>query len=162
MADSSVKEIEVDNLPKKGVLLSYRRRSFGWLKALCELADNSCDADAKHISIEMKPGEIIFTDDGRGMSREAMENLFTLGGHLEYDSTKTGEFGIGFKDCACWLWGDNEIICISKGIYRSIHVNLESWLHTEKWKTVKYRSFARRRETRFAHLASEPVDTIFT
>jgi len=129
-----IKETIVDCRPTKRVLLSMRKRSFGWLKTLSEFADNSHDAGAKNINIELKPTELIFTDDGRGMSTEAMRLLFTLGGHLEYDTTDTGEFGVGFKDGAFWLWGDVEIASVSKGGgLRTARVNLEKWFDMDEW-----------------------------
>ncbi len=92
--------------------------------ALCDLIDNSIDAESQSINVTLVPeyheqeGETdtilryIISDDGFGMNRDGLLKAFTLGGQRDYPTNSLGKFGIGLKSAGLAL-GD-KIVLISK------------------------------------------------
>lgn len=91
--------------------------------AICDLMDNSFDADAKnvylHVEELLENGEptnlvakYIIADDGTGMDEDALINAFKLGSDRDYKQGSLGKFGLGLKSAGLSL-GD-KIIMISK------------------------------------------------
>lgn len=92
--------------------------------ALCDLIDNSIDANSSHISVELVPEyreeegqtdsihEYVIADNGCGMNREGLVKAFALGSDREYPSGSLGKFGLGLKSAGLAL-GD-KIVLISK------------------------------------------------
>jgi hypothetical protein len=54
------------------VLHSMSNQALPWWKALAELVDNSFDAGAYRVTIEMAGRTLIVSDDGRGATKETM------------------------------------------------------------------------------------------
>jgi HSP90 family molecular chaperone len=83
--------------------------------ALCDLMDNSLDAQATKISVLLErdtreesgdPDAIrryIIADDGTGMDRDALINAFTLGASRTYPPGSLGKFGLGLKSAGLAL-----------------------------------------------------------
>ena len=62
--------------------------------------DNSLDAGARRIEISLDGEEVIFQDDGAGITAERISTLFSLGNHGPMPTTQLGRFGIGIKGVA--------------------------------------------------------------
>lgn len=86
-------------------LESLRNSNFDTVSAMGEVIDNSLEAEAKNIRIEIKKKEIrnnrfdlkevAFTDDGIGMDKETLSKCLQLGFSLRYNGRSgIGRFGI--------------------------------------------------------------------
>lgn len=81
------------------VLYSMSNQALPWWKALAELVDNSFDANALRVIIDISGRILTVSDDGKGAAD--ILALFTLGEHKRQSSTRLGVYGIGAKDA--WL-----------------------------------------------------------
>ena len=91
--------------------------------ALCDLIDNSVDADATTISVTLERvsqeteglsdtiGAYVIADNGIGMNEDTLIDAFTLGTEREYPSGSLGKFGLGLKSAGLAL--GNEIIILT-------------------------------------------------
>ncbi len=89
--------------------------------ALCDLMDNSIDARANRIAVELKRdvherdgqsdsiSSYIIADDGIGMDEDTLINAFTLGTKRDYPGGSLGKFGLGLKSAGLSL-GDEIVI----------------------------------------------------
>ena len=93
-------------LAKEGYLVqSLRNSDFDCYSAYGEVIDNSVQAEAKKINIRFNTvkanrneviSEIVFADDGQGMSTEILENCLTLGYSSRFNERDgIGRFGVG-------------------------------------------------------------------
>jgi len=84
--------------PKVGLLHSYRGERVNYQLLIGEAADNSLDAGAHRIDITIHDDQnIVFKDDGVGITRNRIESLFSIGDHGSMATTQLGRFGIGIK-----------------------------------------------------------------
>jgi hypothetical protein len=87
----------MDISPQTTLLKSYRAER-GDIVLLCgEAVDNSLDAAATSIEIELGSSEIVFRDNGIGIPLERFKSIFALGNHAAMTSTNLGRFGVGIK-----------------------------------------------------------------
>ena len=96
-------------------LKSMRNQDFDVLTAMCEVVDNSLQAGAKNVKINIeyslesarrknRPVEIAFGDDGHGMDTEQQQLCLQLGYSGRYDDRKgIGRFGVGMTYAAISL-----------------------------------------------------------
>ena len=96
-------------------LKSMRNQGFDVLTAMCEVIDNSMQANAKKVKINIKysqessrkknrPIEIAFGDDGHGMNEEKLQMCLQLGYSGRYDDRNgIGRFGVGMTYAAIGL-----------------------------------------------------------
>ena len=96
-------------------LKSMRNQGFDVLTAMCEVIDNSMQANAKKVKISIKyseessrkknrPVEIAFGDDGHGMTEEKLQMCLQLGYSGRYDDRNgIGRFGVGMTYAAIGL-----------------------------------------------------------
>ena len=96
-------------------LKSMRNTDFDMQTAICEVIDNSIQAEAKNIKIAIRypekamrrknrPEEIAFGDDGCGMGSEVLQYCLRLGYSGRYDDRKgIGRFGVGMTFAAISL-----------------------------------------------------------
>ena len=83
-------------------LESLRDSDFDSCSAYGEVVDNSIQAEAENIRIVFEPKgkdhitRVIFTDDGKGMDFEILQNCLRLGWSSRYnDRSGIGRFGVG-------------------------------------------------------------------
>lgn len=96
-------------------LKSMRNTDFDIQTAMCEVIDNSLQADAKNVKIHItysdrtsrrknRPEQIAFGDDGHGMDKEVLQYCLRLGYSGRYDDRKgIGRFGVGMTFAAISL-----------------------------------------------------------
>lgn len=96
-------------------LKSMRNTDFDTQTAMCEVIDNSFQADAKNVKIlitysdqtsrrKNRPKEIAFGDDGYGMNEEVLQYCLRLGYSGRYDDRSgIGRFGVGMTFAAISL-----------------------------------------------------------
>lgn len=90
-----------ENLPNAGKLIeSLRHLGYNNYSAICDLVDNSFDAEASTVSIEIEvvSGEILITiaDDGIGMDEKTLDQALKLGSLTDRAiQSDLGKFGMG-------------------------------------------------------------------
>lgn len=96
-------------------LKSMRNTDFDMQTAICEVIDNSLQAEAKSIKIlitysdktsrrKNRPEQIAFGDDGYGMDEEVLQYCLRLGYSGRYDDRRgIGRFGVGMTFAAISL-----------------------------------------------------------
>lgn len=92
--------------------------------ALCDLMDNSIDAQAKAIRVTLKRdvheddgqsdsiSSYVIADDGIGMDEDSLVSAFTLGTKRDYPPGSLGKFGLGLKSAGLSL--GNEIVILTQ------------------------------------------------
>ena len=118
-----MKTVEVPASPGR-LINAIARIGYDPEVALCDLIDNSIDAESKSIYVELIPDykqdegqtdticQYIIADDGFGMDDNGLIRAFTLGSNRDYPSGSLGKFGLGLKSASLAL-GD-KIVLISK------------------------------------------------
>lgn len=86
----------LDISPKTNLIRSYRADNIDYVLLVGEGVDNAFDADADHIVVTVDKDMITFQDDGRGLAKDRIQALFSLGEHAEI-KRGLGRFGIGIK-----------------------------------------------------------------
>ncbi len=90
-----------NNTPNAGRLIkALRSTGYGNYDAIADLVDNSLDAGAANVWIEIEPVKndfrINISDDGCGMDKEVLDQAMRLGSNTERNSeTDLGKFGMG-------------------------------------------------------------------
>ena len=87
-------------LPDTHFLNSIRadRGSRGaYTELVAEAIDNSIDADAHEIAIQLQKEMILLQDNGIGITKDRQDSIVKLGGHGAMPTTMLGRFGIGLK-----------------------------------------------------------------
>lgn len=75
------------------------------LVCFTELIDNALDAQASIVRIALRNGrELRLSDNGSGVPD--VKQLVCFGGHLSHRSTRSGVYGVGFKDAVLCLGGE--------------------------------------------------------
>lgn len=108
--------MEYKNLPAKAGKLLNAVASIGYDTevALCDLIDNSIDANATVIEVSLEHlienGEetniispYVIADNGIGMDEDTLINALTLGSDRDYPSGSLGKFGLGLKSAGLSL-----------------------------------------------------------
>lgn len=96
-----VDNYDLENLPNAAkVISSLRLVGYDNLSAIADLVDNSLDADARKIQLQIKPdleGYTIFlADNGCGMNRDILDEALKLGSNTDRDEdADLGKFGMG-------------------------------------------------------------------
>ena len=90
----------IQNPPSaKRLMSSLRNLGYDSYRALQDLIDNSIDAEAKHINIEIRGGKdsmvITISDDGFGMDEDTLREALRLGSETTHETTDLGTFGLG-------------------------------------------------------------------
>lgn len=107
-------------------LKSFRNTDFDAYTSICEVIDNSIEAEAKKIKIQIeseipprkqkpRPIKIAFGDDGYGMNAKTLQYCLKLGFSERYDSRKgIGRFGVGMTYGAISLCQNIEVFSRQK------------------------------------------------
>lgn len=116
--------------PDPHILASFANSNLPWWKALAELCDNSLDAGATRIVIDVTNRVLTVSDDGHGC--EDITSLFKLGDHKKRKSSKRslGRYGIGAKDA--WL-SCSDVMKVSSNrnyVKTEMKVDYHSWMNS--------------------------------
>lgn len=129
----------MDITPTTHVLKALRRKGITHGGAFAELIDNSFDAKATRVSIEMngsgRRGRIVVTDNGRGVAAKSIKHMLTLGSHGEGNDAGLGVYGVGFNYAALNLADEVEIVGISRGMYVQAMMDWEAAYRSGCWIT---------------------------
>jgi hypothetical protein len=105
--------------PRVRSLKAEHRKDIGWAKAIRELIDNSLDAGAERVSINIDNDKqtIEIQDDGRGCDN--IERLVAMGERQDHESTTSGYYGVGGKMALLYFWGITRIESVCNGFKRT-------------------------------------------
>lgn len=113
-------------VPPNPARLLYAIASIGYDAevALCDIIDNSFDAQCRRVEVVVAPlilatgdetgaiDHFLIADDGTGMSPDELVNALKIGSDRTYQGDSLGKFGIGLKSAALAL--GNRLTVISK------------------------------------------------
>ncbi len=111
---------EENIIPEAGNLYSALRNSgYSNIAAIGDLIDNSLDAGAKTIKIDIAENlkQIFISDDGSGMSLEALNRALKLGGRKTHDDINDlGKYGLGLITASTSMGTKLKVITRQDGI----------------------------------------------
>lgn len=87
----------IDITPDVHFLESIRADRGSWPSLLAEGVDNSLDADATDVAIQLLHDSVVIADNGCGISKDRESAIVRLGEHRPMPGTKLGRFGMGIK-----------------------------------------------------------------
>lgn len=125
--------------PKTTILLAdIEKENFVWENALGELIDNSLDAGASRITVEVNKKErrVEVTDDGMGCHEP--ERMLISGDSIKRRGARTlGRYGVGLKHASYYfarLDGKTEIVTGSGDQFWSIRVKWQEIVDSGRWE----------------------------
>lgn len=109
----------VKSRQNKRFIESLRNSTYNYTEMFGELVDNSIDANASKIHINLfhdnRGGlNFLIIDNGCGMSGELLETAVEFGSNYYKDNTKTGKFGVGGSNATIALGKKREILTKKK------------------------------------------------
>jgi len=126
---------ELDITPYPHFLESIRGdRSGSWSVLLAEAADNSLDADATDVLIDLSPESVSVADNGRGISKDRESAIVRLGEHGSMPGTKLGRYGMGIKYNAMSAGNILEVDSTSVDGTMSLIVDWNKVVQSGRWK----------------------------
>jgi len=97
--------------------------------AVCEIVDNGAEyGPTSEIRIFLEKNRIIIADDGRGLNKETMREMFQIH-RREHEKGATGKYGYGFKASSYFL--SDQTAVLSKQGKEFVFGN---WKPTPDWK----------------------------
>ncbi len=130
MKNSTTTCIEVENLPNAAKLInSLRHLDYSNLSAICDIIDNSVDAGASQIIVNIIPGEssgverIEIIDDGKGMDQDTLDEALKLGSETSKNAVcDLGLYGMGLITASISMGRRLEVVAKAAGMgtYRAI------------------------------------------
>lgn len=112
--------------PAPHLLASLANANLPWWKALAELVDNSLDAGATRVVIDITNRVLTVADDGSGC--EDITSVFKLGDHRRRKTSKLGRYGIGAKDAWLSCADTMEVVTCCGKQEASMKVNYNEWM----------------------------------
>lgn len=95
---------KVNVVPNASMLNSLRDVGYNEVDAISDIIDNSLDAGAKNIKIDVigkdKVMAITIKDDGIGMDISTLKQALTLGSNVTRNTGSLGHYGLGLKTAA--------------------------------------------------------------
>jgi hypothetical protein len=124
---------EIDITPKTHSLVSLRRQDMHPWLAVCELVDNSVDAQATTVIVNWDPAakSLSVIDDGVGAPNPAA--LVTLGDHDSEGRPTSGRYGIGAKDAVLALGTAAEVSVVRNGLRRVVRADFDEIRQSGRW-----------------------------
>lgn len=121
-------------IPDVSLLDSVRTQWLGWPKLLGELIDNSLDAEAGEIKIDLSQrGRVEVSDDGRGCPD--LSRMLVLGRRKDHGARgATGRYGIGAKDAIIGLGDQVRITSTCEGVARTVTVHWRRMREAGVWE----------------------------
>lgn len=104
------------NEPNAGILI-YALQHLGYENdvALCDIIDNSIDADATKIKLVLENDRIIIADNGCGMNYKILDQALKLGSEvIREDNTCLGKFGMGLSTASISIGNRTTVITKQK------------------------------------------------
>ena len=96
-------ETRCGNIDERGYLNGLSTKGFNYFKAFLEIVANSIDAKAKGIIIEIIDNTILIFDDGIGMNKTNIVNMFSMYRENHKNDCSSGIAGLGGKIASMML-----------------------------------------------------------
>jgi len=124
---------EIDITPKTHALASLRRQDMPPWLAVCELVDNSLDAQAVYVHVGWNADSkcLWIRDDGIGAPNPAA--IVTIGAHDSEERNTSGRYGIGAKDAVLSLGTAVEVHVVRNGLHRVVRADFEEIRISGRW-----------------------------
>ena len=128
---------DIDITPETSFIIANScQNSLDWQSALCEFIDNSIDAGATVIDIQVGPkhGVVTIKDNGEGC--DDLTKFFTFGGRISNGSKSIGRYGVGSKDASLWMCGDKGQVSVESvkgGKVRSMLGDFGFMVSSKRW-----------------------------
>ena len=114
---------EVDITPKTHAIVSMQRTDMHVWLAICELVDNSIDAQATVVSITWDAAKKCLCVADNGIGAPNPSALVRIGDHNAVSGSPAGRFGVGANDAISALGKVAEVSVVRDGWYRTIHAD---------------------------------------
>jgi hypothetical protein len=134
----------VDLAPPAGALIqSLRSIGYNFNSAIADIVDNSIDAKAKTIRVQIIPGNldsfaVSILDDGAGMTFDELKDAMSLGSkspELQRAEGDLGRFGMGLKTASFSQAKVLSVITLrSSGSWSGLRWNLDQVAQSNKWE----------------------------
>lgn len=111
----------MDYTPDLHMMESRKHDKLGWPAALSELIDNSFDAGATRVEIEIAGRRLTVSDDGIGTTD--IPSMVRFGSHRRHKTTSLGTYGVGLKDAWLYLSNRIEINSVCDGVRSRLSVD---------------------------------------
>ena len=114
-------EVEDWDQDPRGMLKVYQQQSYKLGESVADLIDNSYDANAKRIEVnigldpETAELYIRILDDGDGISEKSWKGMMTLGAQKKRPKTELGIYGVGMKLSSLSQADEVTIASVNKG-----------------------------------------------
>ncbi|NBS79805.1 hypothetical protein EBS57_08385 [bacterium] len=130
-------KIKIDIKPTTHVISSIiNQRMEPWV-ALAELIDNSVDAEATHVDIDIGSEQIVVRDNGRGIHPDNISTIIQIGNHRKLGlANPMGQYGIGAKDAILGLGTFAQIITCHGGRKTTVSVDWKHIENTGAWEVT--------------------------
>ena len=103
-------KMKCGSLNETGIIKSFKRQGFNHSKCIMELVANSIDAGANSIEFRVDRNYIYIIDNGRGMTKENLRDMFDLFRENHLSEKSMGISGLGGKVATCILSKTTEVI----------------------------------------------------
>jgi hypothetical protein len=138
----------VSSIPSaRRLVTSLRDLGYGLTDAVAEIVDNSIEAGANFVQLEIvfngEDSYLLIMDNGRGMTPLGIQEAMRFGSARDYHYDDLGRFGLGLKT-ASLSQCDELIVSSRKGLQRA-RINSFMWSmnhirKSDKWEILKVRS----------------------
>ena len=127
----------LDITPHVHFLESIRADRGSWATLIAEGVDNSLDAGALQVAIQLFTDSVVIADDGRGISKDRESAIVRLGEHRPMPGTKLGRFGMGIKYNATSAGDLLEVDSTSSDGQMSLIVDWTKVIRSGRWHIPK-------------------------
>lgn len=117
---------------------SLRHLTYTNTSALADIVDNSLDAGANNIIVDISKEEITILDDGCGMNIDVMREAIKLGSNTNKDKTELGRFGMGLVTAGISMARRIDVVSkVSGGEIYKVSLDLDEIAKTNEWKAIE-------------------------
>lgn len=121
----------MDITPSPYLFHALANQNLSWPKALGELIDNSFDAGAQQVTLDLRNRTLKVMDDGRGV--KDISRLAVISEHVPSDTTALGHYGIGLKDTWAWCGGKLHVRTVRRGVLSVLEIDPVKLMKSGTW-----------------------------
>lgn len=137
---NEIEQFSSKNEPNAGILI-YALQHLGYENdvAICDIIDNSIDADATKIKLILEKDRIIIADNGIGMNYRILDQALKLGSDvIRDDNTCLGKFGMGLSTASISIGNRTTVITKQKKFNMFLKSSVDVNIVKEKNEFLKY------------------------
>jgi hypothetical protein len=132
--------MKTDNSPNASRLIeALRNTGYDNISSIADIVDNSIDAKANNINIDLIPTEkdiqIVITDDGIGMTEEILDEAMRLGSLTNRDiDSDLGKFGMGLVTASLSIGRRLTVVTKKDGVFITAIQDLDDIAQADKFE----------------------------